>query len=267
MIKKLIILLIIILPLDVFALTPEEIVKESQAVFFYKGQDFKTRVSMKLIGGSGQGRIRELTMIRKNYGDTGGQQKIFMYFFQPADVKDMTFMVYKYPAKDDDRWLFIPAVNMVKRISAQDKHSSFAGSDFTYEDISGRDVEDDTHEIKEAGRTLPIGNENRDCFVIKSTPRFPGGDYSYKLSYIDKDTFVPLKEEYFDRKGELYKIYTADEIKIIDGFPTVIKRTMKNLSSGHKTEVVLTKTNYNIGIEDNLFSERYLKQPPQKLIE
>ena len=83
-------------------------------------------------------------MLRKNYGEAGGEQKFFMYFFQPADVKDMTFMVYKYPAKDDDRWLFVPAINMVRRIAAQDKTSSFVGSDFTYEDVSGRDLHDDT---------------------------------------------------------------------------------------------------------------------------
>ena len=56
-------------------------------------------------------------------------------------------MVYKYPAKDDDRWLFVPAINMVRRIAAQDKRSSFAGSDFTYEDVSGRDIEDDVHTL------------------------------------------------------------------------------------------------------------------------
>ena len=60
-------------------------------------------------------------MLRKNYGEAGGEQKFFMYFVQPADVKDMTFMVYKYPARDDDRWLFVPAINMVRRIAAQDK--------------------------------------------------------------------------------------------------------------------------------------------------
>src|SRR3989304_2108276 len=119
------------------AFSGEEVMKKSQAAFLYPGKDFKARVVMKLINKDGQERVRELTMLRKNLGEPGGEQKYFMYFFQPADVKDMTFMTYKYPAKDDDRWLFIPALNMVKRIAAQAKRSSFVGSDFTYEDVPG----------------------------------------------------------------------------------------------------------------------------------
>ncbi|MBI4838768.1 MAG: outer membrane lipoprotein-sorting protein [Nitrospirae bacterium] len=257
-----ILLLIMLLPLKVFAVDAVGVIKKSQEAFHYQGRDFKARVLMKLISKSGQERIRELAMLRKNYGASGGEQKYFMYFFQPADVKDLTFMVYKYPAKDDDRWLFVPAINMVRRIAAQDKSSSFVGSDFTYEDVSGRDIEDDTHSIVKEEKT-----GTRDCYVIKSAPKVQDVDYSYRLSWIDKVNFLPLKEEYYDRKGELSRVFTADEVKDVKGFPTVTKRTMKNLQSGHRTETVFTKTDYNIGLEDSLFSERFLKQPPRKWIE
>jgi hypothetical protein len=260
--RYLIVLLIIFLPLETFALTAEEVMKKSQEVFFYQGKDFKARVIMRLISKGGQERIREMTMLRKNFGESGGSQKYFIYFFQPTDVRDMTFMVYKYPSKDDDRWLFVPAINMVRRIAAQDKHSSFVGSDFTYEDISGRDIEEDTHTIVKE-ETLGA----KDCYLIKSAPKIQDVDYSYKLSWIDKVNFLPAKEEYYDRKGELSKVFTAEEIMDIKGFPTVTKRMMKNLQSGHRTEVAFTKTDYNIGIEDSLFSERFLKQPPKKWIE
>lgn len=260
--RYLIILLVMLMPIEVSALTADEVVKKSQAAFLYPGKDFKARVMMKLISKGGQERIRELTMLRKNYGDVGGNQKYFIYFFQPADVKDITFMVYKYPAKDDDRWLFVPAINMVRRIAAQDKRSSFVGSDFTYEDVSGRDLEDDAHIIVKEEK---LGA--RDCYVIKSTPKSGDVDYSYKLSWNDKASFLPLKEEYYDKKGELYKVFTADEIKDVKGFPTITKRAMKNLQSGHMTEVTYMKSDYNIGIEDSLFSERFLKQPPKKWIE
>lgn len=244
------------------AFTPDEVMKKSQTAFLYQGKDFKARVTMRLISKGGQERVREMTMLRKNYGHAGGEQKYFIYFFQPADVKDMTFMVYKYPGKDADRWLFVPAINMVRRIAAKDKHSSFVGSDFTYEDVSGRDIEEDAHSIVKEEK-----NGNRDCYVVKSSPKAADMEYSYKLSWIDKANFLPLKEEYYDKKGELYKAFSADEIKDIKGFPTITKRTMKNLSSGHTTEAVFTKVDYNIGIEDSLFSERYLKQPPKKWIE
>ncbi len=261
--KKIIILVaILLLPLKVFAATADDVVKKSQTAFLYPGKDFKARVMMKLISKGGQERVREMTMLRKNYGAPGGEQKYFIYFFQPADVKDMTFMVYKYPGKDADRWLFVPALNMVRRIAAKDKYSSFVGSDFTYEDVSGRNLEEDTHTIVKEERY-----GGKDCYVVKSTPKAADMEYSYKQSWIDKESYLPLKEEYYDKRGELYKVFTADEIKDVKSFPTVTKRTMKNLQSGHRTEVSYIKSDYNIGIEDSLFSERYLKQPPKKWIE
>lgn len=243
-------------------MTADEAMKKSQAAFLYPGADLKARVMMKLISKGGQERVREMTMLRKNYGKSGGEQKYFMYFFQPADVRNMTFMVYKYPGKDADRWLFVPAINMVRRIAAQDKRSSFVGSDFTYEDISGRNLEDDTHAVVKEEK---IGA--RDCMVVKSTPKAAEMEYGYKLSWIDKTTFLPVKEEYYDKKGELYKVFSADEIKDVKGHPTIIKRSMKNLLSGHMTEVSYLKADYNVGIEDSLFTERYLKQPPKRWIE
>lgn len=262
MIRFFFLIVLMILPFNAYALTAEETMKKSQAAFLYQGKSFKARVMMKLISKSGKERVRELTMLRKNFGEAGGDQKYFIYFFQPADVKDLTFMVYKYPARDDDRWLFVPALNMVRRIAAQDKQSSFVGSDFTYEDVSGRDIEDDMHTMEKEEKIGAV-----DCSVIKSMPKEADVDYSYKLSWIDKTSFLPLKEEYYDRKGELYKVFTADEVKDVKGFPTITKRRMKNLQSGHMTEVSYLKTDYNIGIEDGLFSERFLKQPPKKWIE
>src|SRR3989338_57790 len=164
MMRYLIVLLVMFLPFKVFAFTADEVMKKSQLVFLYPGKDMKARVYMKLISKDGRERVREMTMLRKNYQE-GGDQKYFIYFYQPQDVRDMTFMVYKYTGKDDDRWLFMPALNMVRRIAANDKRSSFVGSDFTYEDISGRDIEDDNHRIAKEEKEGGGG-----AFFIKSGP-------------------------------------------------------------------------------------------------
>src|SRR3970282_1636004 len=236
--------------------------RKSQAAFLYPGKDFKARVVMKLISKDGQARVRELTMLRKNAGAALGEQKYFMYFFQHAEVKDMTFMINKYPARDDDRWMFIPAINMVKRIAAQDKRSSFVGSDFTYEDVSGRDIEDDAHVIE---REEKVGD--RDCYVVKSTPKGTNADFGFKRTWVDKANYLPLKEEQYDKRGNRYKLFTVDEVADIKGIPTPIKRSMKNLQTGHRTEVAYVKTDYDLGIEDSLFTERFLRQPPRKWVD
>jgi len=241
--------------------TAPEVAAKYQGSFFYPGKDFKVLVSMQLIEKGGQERIRELTMLRKN-SPKGSEQKYFIYFHQPADVQGMSFMVYKYPKKDDDRWLFMPALNLVKRIAAKDKRSSFVGSDFNYEDVSGRDIEEDDFSILREERV-----QERECYVLKSVPKDPkSADYSYRLSWIDKESFLPLKEEYYDLKGKLYKIFSAEEVKQIQGFWTATKRMMQNLKTGHKTLVNFKDTQYNLGIAEDLFTERYLKNPPSKWI-
>ena len=253
-------LVIALIPCSAFALSATEIMTKSHEAFYYPGKDFKARMVMKLISAGGQQRIRELTLLRKNF--PGDKQKYFIYFFQPADVKDMTFMVYKYPDRDSDRWLYIPALNMVRRIAAQDKRSSFVGSDFSYEDVSGRNVNEDVHTLV---REEKLGA--RDCYVVKSIPKAADVEFSYKLSWVDKASYLPLKEQYYDRRGELLKVFTADEVKTVKGFPTITKRTMKNVQSGHSTVVTFEKTDYNLGLSDSLFSERFMKRPPQQWIE
>jgi hypothetical protein len=239
----------------------EEIMTKSHLAFYYPGEDMRGTILMRLITRDGKERIRELTMLRRNSGKEG-EQRYFIYFHKPPDVKDMTFMVWSYPGKNDDRWLFIPAIKLVKRIAANDKRSSFVGSDFSYEDISGREVEEDNHSIIKEELF-----DGKDTYVMKSVPKDEGtADYSHKLSWIDKKGFIPLKEEYYDKRGELYKVFTADEVKEIQGFPTITKRTMKNVQSGHRTEVTLEEVGYNNGIEDDIFSERYLRNPPRKWI-
>jgi len=237
----------------------QEVIAKSRLAFFYAANDMRVKISMELINQNGHKRVRELTMLRKDYED-GGEQKYFMYFHKPADVKDTTFMVYKYPDKDDDRWLFIPAIDLVKRIAANDKFSSFVGSDFTYEDVSGRKPEEDTHHLLRK----EVLNDNN-CFVIESIPRGKA-EYTKRISWMDENNFLPLKEEFYDKQNELYRQFEAQEVKEINGIMTITKRVMRNLKTGHRTEVVFQEVEYNSGITDDIFSERYLRKAPMEWV-
>ena len=168
-----------------------EIMARSHLAMFYPGEDMRARVTMRLVSRDGKERLRELTMARRDIQE-GGEQRYFIYFHRPPDVRDMTFLVWKYPGRDDDRWLYVPAIKLVRRIAANDKRSSFAGSDFSYEDISGREPEEDTHKLVREER---VGA--RTAWVVESTPKDAGSvDFSRKISWVDKATALPLKEEY-----------------------------------------------------------------------
>ncbi|MGD2217506.1 MAG: outer membrane lipoprotein-sorting protein [Gemmatimonadales bacterium] len=239
-----------------------EIVAWSQQVFHSAGTDMVARVQMLLVSKDGRSRERELTMLRKNFA--AGEQRFYMYFHRPADVRGTTFMVWKYPERDDDRWIFVPAINLVRRIAADDARSSFVGSDFNYEDVSGRDVSADEHEIVRED-TL----DAHPVFVVESRP-VRSAEYERKVSWIDQATGLPLREEYYDVQGELYRVFTSDEIRPIEAgstsVATVVKRTMKNVKTGHRTEVTFSEVKYNVGIGDDLFTEASLRRPPRRWI-
>ena len=241
----------------------EDRVKASNDAFFAAGKDLKARVTMKLIAKDGRERVRDLTMLRLNAGERG-EQKYFLYFHKPADVRRTALMIWKYPAREDDRWIFVPAVDLVRRIAADDKRSSFVGSDFTYEDVSGRDVEDDVHRVV---RPEKVGD--RDCEVVESVPKSPT-DHAKRLTWIDDANRLPLKIEYRDERGEALRLFTADEVKEVKAgdrsYWTATRRTMKDVRSGHRTEVSLTSVEYDVGLEDGLFTERNLRNPPAKWI-
>lgn len=237
----------------------QTIVANSLQAFYYAGDDMRVRVSMRLINAQGQERRREMILLRKNIGKSG-EQRYYIYFRAPPDIKGTTFMVWKYLHREDDRWIFIPAIKLVRRIAADDKRSSFIGSDFTYEDISGRAVDDETHTFL---RTEELAG--RAAYVIESKPK-TRADYARRLSWIDQQRGLPLKEEYFDARNEKVRVFTADRIEQVDGYWTVTSRTMKNLQTGHRTQVRFYDIKYDVGLKKNLFSERYLRTPPRKWI-
>jgi len=237
----------------------EQIAKRSLDAFYYAADDMRVRVSMTLVNPEGKRRRRELTMLRKDLGSSG-DQRYFIYFHAPADVKGMTFLVWKHPAKEDDRWIFIPSIKLVRRIAANDKRSSFVGSDFTYEDVSGRDVGDEQHKLL---RSEDLAG--RPCYVLESRPKSSSG-YARRVSWIDKERWLPLREEYFDARGEKVRELRAEEVKQVGGHWTATKRTMVNHQTDHRTEVTFSDVAYDVGLSEDIFTERYLRQPPRRWI-
>jgi len=235
----------------------DEIVKKANLTAYYQGDDGRASVTMTITDAQGRTRTREFVILRRDEKD-GGDQKFYVYFARPADVRKMVFMVWKHVAKDDDRWLYLPALDLVKRIAASDKRTSFAGSHFLYEDVSGRGIEDDTHELVETtGQHYVLNNKPKDPKSVEFA--------SYRL-WIDKKTFMPVKARYLDKKGAEYRVVEALEVKDIQGFPTVTKSKVTDLKSGGNTVSVFSKTRYNVKLPDSVFTERYLRRSPRRYL-
>ncbi|MBN1974146.1 MAG: outer membrane lipoprotein-sorting protein [Sedimentisphaerales bacterium] len=240
-------------------LNVQQIAEKANIVAYYQGEDGKATVNMVITDKQGQKRERQFNILRKDEKD-GGDQKYFVYFEKPADVRRMTYMVLKHtdPGKDDDRWMYLPDLSLTKRIAAGDKRTSFVGSDFLYEDVSGRSLEEDTHELNETN--------NDKYYVVKNTPKQPDTvEFSYFNVSIDRKNFVPMKMEFYDKEGKLYRVIESLKVETIQDFPTVTKSIVSDLKTGSKTEMDFTNVQYNIKLGD-IFTERYLQRPPKEAL-
>jgi len=242
----------------VIAQEPEvmDIVTKAVEAMNYAGDDAKARIDMRIIDKSGRERIRQMTMLRKNEKSGYGPQKYYVFFSRPSDVKGLVFMAWKNIGEADDRWLYLPALDLVKRIAASDERSSFVGSHFFYEDVSGRDIDEDTHKFLE---------ETNDYYVIKSVPKeLDSVEFASYTSWVDKVTFLPMRMEYTDSNGKIYRVFSIQNVEMIEGYPTIIDAEMKDSAMGGKTILHYSAVKYSTGIGGNIFSERFLRRPPRK---
>ena len=264
-------------------LTVQQIVDNTNRVAYYQGKDGRARVSMTIT--DSQERVRHLvfTILRRDdlppqeKAEDGSvlelsedirkkvqseryceDQKFYVYFHRPADMNKMVFMVHKHLGKDDDRWLYLPALDLVKRIAATDNRSSFVGSDFLYEDVSGRNVNADVHELIKT---------TDDYYVLKNTPKKPKEvEFAYYIMWIHRKTFIPVKIEYLDDKDKQYRIYEALKVETIQKRPTITKARMQNLKTKGQTVTEYTGVEYDMNIPQEIFTERYLRRPPQQYL-
>ena len=232
------------------------IVNNANVASYYAGEDGKAEVSMTITDELGRERKRQFTILRKNIED-GGEQYFYVYFKKPSDIRKMVFMVHKHPGKDDERWLYLPALDLVKRIAAADKRTSFVGSNYLYEDVSGRDPSEDIHELMET---------TDQYYIIRNVPKDTDKvAFSSYTVWIDKNSFIPMKTEYKNKNNKIYRIVEALEVQQFEGLPTVTVSKATNMAAGSCTLIELQSIRYNIGIEDDLFTERSLRRPPREV--
>ncbi len=247
------------LSLSAADLDPQSLADKAAKAAYYMGDDGRATVTMRITDKQGRERTRELVILRRDVDEDLGEQQFYVFFRQPTDVADTAFLVRKRPQQDDDRWLYLPALDLVRRIAASDERTSFVGSHFFYEDVSGRSPREDTHELVE---------ETDHYYVLKITPKNKeSAEFSYFKSWIHKPTSIAVKSEYYDSEGKPYRSYEALKVENVDGFSTVTQSKMTDLLREGSTTLNYAHVEFNIGIPENIFSERYLRNPPSNYLE
>jgi hypothetical protein len=234
----------------VFAITGTEVMQKAYDVAEPKFSH--SAVQMDLIDANGSTETRMMEEWGKMENDL---VSTVMVFRSPSSVKDTRFLQVENDGRANDKWIYLPALRTTRRIASAEGDKSFMGTDATYDDMETREVDVDIHEL--------VGEESvgsYDCYKVKSVAKnLSDSQYGYRISYIDKDSFIPVKIEMFDKHDEPCKVLTVESLKQQDGYWIPFCNLMVDLQSGHSTRLTIHQIQLDKPISSKLFSTSFLK--------
>ncbi len=221
------------------------------------GDDASSNMRFDIIYRNGKGKARDAKRLWIDLDGKGGMDEKFMFFFlSPPDIKDTAFLSWNYEKynKDDDQWIYLPALRKTRRIASSSKHDSFFGTEFNYSDLNTRDLNEDAHTFLKTESFQGV-----ECYVVESIPRDKKDAYSKIVVWVDPERWVILQAEFYNKRGEHLKTELI-EWELIQDIWTATKMIMDNHLNGNKTIVTIDGFHYNNGFEEKLFHERTLKR-------
>ncbi len=225
------------------------------------GDNALMQMEMRLIDKRGKERIRKL---KKWSQDRGEDSYSLLFFLSPSDVKDTGFLTYDYDesGKDDDQWLYLPALHKTKRIANDDKSGSFMGSDFNYSDMTDPDLDD--YEFTLMKETEVKGHP---VWQIKSVPKsketIKETGYRQSVVFVRKDNHVVVRVvRWLEKKGKL-RYLDVKKLEQIDGVWTPMETTMttkQGKRTHHKTVIRYSSVKYGQELGQDMFTVRRLEK-------
>lgn len=228
-----------------------------------KGDNMTARMEMILIDKKNKERVRKIQIYRK---DKGEDTYSLMFFVHPAEVKDTGFLIYDYdnPDKDDDQWLYLPALKKTKRIATSDKSGSFMGSDLNYSDMTTRNLEDFDFSFYKEKETEIDGVK---CWIILAVPRsseiIDETGYRQSVLYIRKDNFYVIRSIMWEEQENYKKFMEVKKLDLIDGIWIASELHVfrkKEQMVTHKTVLKFDDVKFNQDLRYDLFSLRRLEK-------
>lgn len=217
------------------------------------------QADLKMVITNARGATREREIVQNSIDTNAGDKKI-MFFLNPADVRSTSFMTWSWnDGRDDDQWIYLPALKRIKRITSDGKTDSFMGSDFTYDDLGDRHPSEDTHSL--------IGEEKidgLDCYVVESIPVVRNNLYVRTITRVLKDSWVGVQKDFYNGKEEIVKTLIITRREKVDGYWVVTDMTMKDLQKGSSTRITMENVSFSVALDEPFFSERQMRLGPRR---
>jgi len=186
----------------------------------------------------------------------GDGDKNLTIFDHPRDVKGTAFLSFSHTLTPDDQWLYLPALKRVKRVSSSNKSGPFMGSQFAYEDLTSFEVDKYGYKYLHDEK---LGNN--DTFVVENYPNYEHSGYQRQIVWIDKQHYIPLQVEYYDRKNDLLKTLRFNGYRqYLDQYWRAQEQVMENHQNGKVTILTLTDYQFRTGLEERDFHRTRLKR-------
>ncbi|MBF0224135.1 MAG: outer membrane lipoprotein-sorting protein [Desulfobacterales bacterium] len=214
------------------------------------GDDIRAVTIMEITRPDGRTIKRNFDTFRKDFGD---DDRALAIFKAPEDVKGTSFLSWMNRDRDNDQWLYMPALRKITRISSSNKNASFMGSDFSYEEVDKRPLNKDDFKLLREEQF-----DGNDCYVLEFTAKDKEETFPKRIAWVKKDNFISVKVESYDSSGNLAKVFTVSRLKEIDGVWTVLSCKMEDLRTKGYTTMELSNVKYNTGLSDRMFQKESL---------
>jgi hypothetical protein len=198
-----------------------------------------------------------ITEKRWSYDRIGahGSSKAVLRFTAPAEVKGVALLVVNHPDRASDQWMWTPAIARERRIALQDRSTRFFGTDFSFEDLEERDV--DQYDYKLTGEESFDGFA---CWKIESTPRKTrSSQYTSALIWVRKDNHAIAQVESYNKDKLVRRLIYSDHANV-QGIWTARKLDMFDAGRGSHTIMTLDKLQYNLPMKDEEFTIQALRR-------
>jgi hypothetical protein len=224
------------------------------------GRDARIAMTMRLY--DRRGRVRERSLVLTSMRATGKiGDRILVRFLSPGDIKGTGLLVWEHPKAEHERFLYLPALGRVRRIAGSEKQESFVGSDLSYEDIGGREVDEYTYAFaqRDASWHSPDGRAYP-AWQLEARAKDRQSAYPRTVSLVRKDNFVVVSADVFNRRNDREKRYEVRRLERVDGIWTAMDLVMTNELQKTRTELAVTSVKFNVGLTEADFSRRALEQ-------